>query len=158
MDDDEREVTGGVGDLGLGDIGTGWEPLPSAPVRRLKRSRNDRMLFGVCGGVANYFGVDSTLVRLAFLLLLLGAGSGVLFYLAAWLVIPDGGPGDGAGARTTRLFGIDSPSAMLGLALVVIGVVFLLHVALPSIVTKAIVPIMLIGLGIAIVVRGRRER
>ena len=48
---------------------------------------NDRMLFGVCGGIAERLGTDPTLVRLAFALLLL-TGSGLLLYLVAALIIP----------------------------------------------------------------------
>lgn len=58
--------------------------------KRLYRSRNDRMVAGVCGGLAHYFGIDPTLVRLAFaVLLLIGVGSPVLAYLVLWLIIPE---------------------------------------------------------------------
>ncbi|HLT57141.1 MAG TPA: PspC domain-containing protein [Limnochordales bacterium] len=56
--------------------------------RRLYRSRTDRILGGVCGGLARYFDVDPTLVRLAWLLTSLWAGAGVVVYLVAWIVIP----------------------------------------------------------------------
>lgn len=57
--------------------------------KRLYKARGRRMLFGVCGGVAEYLGVDPTIVRLVFLLLCLGWGSGLLVYLIAALVIPE---------------------------------------------------------------------
>ena len=44
--------------------------------KRLYRSRKDRMICGVCGGIAKYFNIDPTLVRLAFVLISMGAGSG----------------------------------------------------------------------------------
>jgi phage shock protein PspC (stress-responsive transcriptional regulator) len=44
---------------------------------------------GVCSGLADYFGVDVTLVRLAFAVLTVFGGAGVLFYLVAWLIIPE---------------------------------------------------------------------
>ena len=56
--------------------------------RRLFRSRTDYMLGGVCAGLGRYFGVDSTLVRLLFVLLVLAGGSGVLLYIVLWIVIP----------------------------------------------------------------------
>ena len=59
--------------------------------RRLTRSTHDRMLAGVCGGIADYFDVDSTLVRVAFVLLsvLSAAFPGLLVYLVLWLVVPE---------------------------------------------------------------------
>ena len=54
-----------------------------------------RVVAGVCVGVAGYFGIDATLVRLAFALLTIFGGAGVLVYLVAWIVIPEEG-GDGS--------------------------------------------------------------
>ena len=59
--------------------------------KRLYRSRKDRMICGVCGGIAKYFNIDPTLVRLAFVLISMGAGSGVLAYIVAAIIIPDAG-------------------------------------------------------------------
>src|SRR5919201_5498559 len=50
-----------------------------------ERSREDRVLAGVCGGLAARLGVDATLVRLVFALLALAAGAGILLYLALWV-------------------------------------------------------------------------
>lgn len=57
--------------------------------KRLYRSRNDRKLAGICGGIAEHFGWDPTLVRLGWILLTLMGGSGVLIYLILWLVMPE---------------------------------------------------------------------
>ena len=56
---------------------------------RLYRSKSDRMLGGVCGGLGNYLGIDSTLVRVFFFILIFGAGSGFWIYLLLWLLIPE---------------------------------------------------------------------
>lgn len=56
--------------------------------KRLYKSRTDKKLLGVCGGIAQYFGIDSTLVRLACVLLFFAWGTGVLAYLLAALVMP----------------------------------------------------------------------
>ena len=56
--------------------------------KRLYRSRTDRVLSGVCGGLGEYFSVDSTIVRLVWTLLFLAGGSGVLLYILAWIIIP----------------------------------------------------------------------
>lgn len=47
------------------------------------------MIFGVCGGIGEYFDVDPTLVRLLWLLFALWGGAGVLAYLIAWIIIPE---------------------------------------------------------------------
>ena len=62
--------------------------------KRLYRAREGRVVAGVCAGLGAYFSVDPTLVRLAFVLVTLFGGLGVLFYLFAWIVIPEEG-GDG---------------------------------------------------------------
>ena len=55
---------------------------------RLYRSRKDRMLFGVCGGLAKYFGIDSSVMRIIMVLLALAGGIGVLMYFVMVIIIP----------------------------------------------------------------------
>ena len=62
--------------------------------KRLYRVREGRVVAGVCAGLAAYFGIDPTLVRLAFALFTIFGGAGILLYLCAWIVIPEEG-GDG---------------------------------------------------------------
>lgn len=58
--------------------------------KRLYRSAVDRKICGVCGGLADYFGLDSTLVRLAFIALaVLGFPTGIILYILAAVVMPD---------------------------------------------------------------------
>ncbi len=56
--------------------------------KRLYRSKSEKMIAGVCGGLASYFGIDPTLVRLVFVLLLFAPPSGLLIYLIMWLIMP----------------------------------------------------------------------
>jgi phage shock protein PspC (stress-responsive transcriptional regulator) len=64
-------------------------PDPSGP-RRLTRSRDDRIISGVCGGVARYLNVDATLVRVLMVVaLVLGAFTPGLLYLVAWVLMPE---------------------------------------------------------------------
>ena len=72
------------------------EPTPPVPrpgsggPRRLVRRRDDRMVAGVCSGVADYLGVDVTIVRLVTVLgTVLGAGTFLLAYLVAWVLLPE---------------------------------------------------------------------
>jgi phage shock protein C len=66
------------------------DPHPMYPThRRLVRSRSDRWLAGVCGGVADYAGIDANLVRLLVVLgTVLGLGSLLLVYVVAWVLMP----------------------------------------------------------------------
>lgn len=58
-------------------------------VKRLYRSRYEKKLGGVCAGLARYFEIDVSLVRLIWILLAVFYGSGILAYLLAWIVIPE---------------------------------------------------------------------
>ncbi len=57
--------------------------------KKLTKSRTDRKLCGVCGGFAEYLNLDPTVVRLIWVLLAIAAGSGVLAYLIAALIMPE---------------------------------------------------------------------
>ncbi len=67
-----------------------------AEKKRLYRSRDDRMIAGVCAGLAGYLGVDPTIMRVAFALSVLFGSLGLWVYLVMWLVVPEE-PGPGVG-------------------------------------------------------------
>lgn len=56
--------------------------------KKLYLSETDKKIGGVCGGIAEYFDIDSTMVRLGWILFMLIAGSGILAYFIAWLIMP----------------------------------------------------------------------
>jgi phage shock protein C len=56
--------------------------------KRLYRSGKERILGGVCGGIGEYFDIDPTIVRLLWVLFILGFGTGLLAYIIAWIIIP----------------------------------------------------------------------
>jgi len=56
--------------------------------KKLYRSRKERMIAGVCGGLAEYFGIDATWVRLIFILLFFAGGCALLIYIVMWLIVP----------------------------------------------------------------------
>jgi phage shock protein C len=64
---------------------------PSIPKKskKLYRSRTDRKLAGVCGGIGAYFEVDPVLIRLLWIVFTLAGGGGVVAYLIAWLIVPE---------------------------------------------------------------------
>lgn len=57
--------------------------------KKLYKSRKDCKIAGVCGGLGEYFGIDSTWIRLAWVALTLCGGCGILAYIIAMLIIPD---------------------------------------------------------------------
>lgn len=148
---------------------------------RLYRSRTDAMIGGVCGGLANYLGIDSTLVRLFFVLLALGTGFGVLIYFILWVVIPREGQGEMTATETIRagadeiaaragVIGQDLGSALgrpnseasvtVGVALVVVGVLVLIqNLDLPWLRWlnfNTLWPLLLVLAGAALLVRRAR--
>lgn len=70
----------------------GGNPVPGYPgnaPKRLERSMTDKHIAGVCGGIAKYLGIDSTVVRVVFVLLMFaGVLPGVLAYAVAWIIMP----------------------------------------------------------------------
>ena len=58
-------------------------------IKKLHRSKKNRVIAGVCGGIAEYFNIDPTLVRLLWVFFVLAAGSGILAYIIAWIIIPE---------------------------------------------------------------------
>src|SRR5215831_573049 len=101
-----------------GDPGCMSEHTVEQPaVKRLERSRSDRMLAGVCGGLARYFDINPAFYRVGFVVLTLLGGAGLIVYVTAALVIPDEGEQDSiasAALRDRR----DRPWPLLGLALI----------------------------------------
>jgi len=115
---------------------------------RLTRSRTDRVVGGVCGGLGAYLKVDPLLVRLFFVLLALGDGIGVLLYLLLWILVPAEGAAP-AGVEETIRAGADeiagraqelgqnlqqavterpgTTATAVGAALILLGMIFLLR-------------------------------
>jgi phage shock protein C len=60
-----------------------------AQARKLYRSRTNRKLAGVCGGLAQYLNADATLIRVLFVVLALLGGPGLVIYLLMWIIVPE---------------------------------------------------------------------
>lgn len=72
------------------DAAEGADPTAAQPpVRKLYRSRTDRSIAGICGGLAAYFDADPTMIRLVTLLLILFGGLSIWAYIILWIVIPE---------------------------------------------------------------------
>ncbi len=61
--------------------------------KRLQRSRTEKMIGGVCGGLAEYFSVDPTIVRILWVLITLLGGAGIILYVVLWVIMPLERPG-----------------------------------------------------------------
>jgi phage shock protein C len=59
-----------------------------AATRKLYRSKTNRQIAGVCGGLAEYFNLDATLIRVLFVVLAVLGGSGLILYVAMWIIVP----------------------------------------------------------------------
>ncbi|MGZ4388351.1 MAG: PspC domain-containing protein [Gaiellaceae bacterium] len=102
---------------------------PAPGVRRLTRSREGRWFGGVCSGLGRYFDVSPTIYRIVFAALALAGGTGILLYLAAWLVIPDDGA-DASVAEQALRDHRDRPGFIIGLGLLgFAAIVILAHAA-----------------------------
>jgi phage shock protein PspC (stress-responsive transcriptional regulator) len=102
------------------------EPITHTPeIRRLERSRSDRMVAGVGGGLARYFEIHPAVFRVGFVVLTLLGGAGILIYGAAWLVIPDEGNEDSVASAALR-DRRDRPWPLIGLGLLAVAGAILL--------------------------------
>lgn len=151
--------------------------------RKLTRSRTDRMLGGVCGGLAEYLGIDSVWVRLFFVLLLFGQGVGFWVYLILWIIMPGEEAGQIAARETVqanvremgdRARNIGSEiresfsgerstqtGIIIGSALIILGGIYLLeNLGIPWLSWlrfNLIWPVLLILAGVALIFRRARD-
>lgn len=153
---------------------------PGEKVKRLYKSRTDRMIDGVCGGVAEYIGVDPVLVRIVFLLLVFAGGIGVVVYIVGMLLMPAGSvpvppagsaptPPDGApsgipaGALPSPVRSTDSTARIIGIGFVVLGGILLLgNLGISfwdhwwGFSWSALGPVLVIVAGVALILRSPR--
>ena len=145
---------------------------------RLYRSRTDQMIGGVCGGLGQYLKIDSTIIRLLFVLLALGSGVGIALYLILWVIIPYTDEGEASTSETARSsadeiaqrvrsmgddvrHAISEPNPKTGIivggALVILGCLFLINsLNLPWLRWlrfDMIWPLLVIGVGVAMIWR-----
>jgi phage shock protein PspC (stress-responsive transcriptional regulator) len=144
------------------------------PQARLMRSSTDRMFAGVCGGIAAYLAIDAVLVRLAFVLLSLASGVGLLLYLVLMILMPSeesvGQPGSAVAEKNMERLGEDissgvdrmrshpqGPTIGAGL-LILLGVYLLLdNLGWMPVINWAIIwSLAIIGLGIYLITRRNR--
>jgi signal transduction histidine kinase len=102
--------------------------VDGAPRPRLERSRSDRVIGGVAAGIGHHLGIEPTTVRIAFVLLSIAFGFGIVVYLLTWLLAPQEALDPTANPPARRLIR-PTVSQALGAALILVGVAILLFVS-----------------------------
>lgn len=148
-----------------------------AEEKRLYRSRTDKVFMGVCGGLAEYFDIDPTVVRLIAVLLIIWGGVGLLAYIIAGLVIPEAPEGMKMSDKKTNKeeFSkkVESAAQQIketvekkshgdkrwigGVVLITLGMLFLIHQFVPFLDFGKTWPLFLIILGVIVIFGGTKE-
>ena len=129
-------------------------PPPVDGPRVVRRSRSERVIAGVCGGVGRYLGVDPVLLRIAFIILALANGLGLIAYVVAWVAIPEERPGQPIGPVTEPRR--ETGRLVLGGSLVVLGLVLLLDRLAPNL-DELFWPVAVVAVGVAVMLVGLRR-
>jgi phage shock protein C len=148
--------------------------------KKLYRSVTDKMLAGVCGGLAEYFAVDPVIVRLVFVLaVIFGAGSGILAYIILWVIVPqrpfiitpfnqeqpksestestDGKKSENVQFDMNAFNNKSNTSIYAGAFLIFLGGIFLLDNFVPRFHFGDFWPLILIGIGLAIIMNAKNK-
>lgn len=145
--------------------------------KTLYRSRENRILAGVAGGLSEYFEVDATIIRLIFVVATLWGGAGLIIYIILWIVMPEKASGEPAKPEKTgdkihqkvesmakeAKTSIDKHSNKLrrdqifGLILVAIGILFLLQNFVPMFSFSRLWPLLLILIGLLFIAQASQK-
>ncbi|MCD6551287.1 PspC domain-containing protein [Thermotoga sp.] len=127
-------------------------------MKQLKRSKKNRIIAGVCGGIAEYFGIDPTLVRLIWVLITLAWGAGLLLYIVAWLIMPE--EGEEREEESKQFQNTEGLKILLGGLLIFLGIVLLVSAFLPflfNVSWKVVLAVLLVIFGVLLLLR-RNEK
>jgi phage shock protein C len=133
------------------------------PRKKLYRSRENAMLGGVCAGLAEYFDVDPSLIRLATVILLFAGGTGVLAYIVAWIIVPQEplvskaeSTESVSESRKEVTEGPDKSKFIVGIILIALGFLFFMNTL--NVWTWfsffKLWPILLILIGVVVILKG----
>ncbi|MCD6575263.1 PspC domain-containing protein [Candidatus Aerophobetes bacterium] len=128
--------------------------------KKLYRSREDKIIGGVCGGLAKYFDVDPTLIRILAVVSIFINGIGIIAYIIAWIIVPlepsNSNRTEDISDEEIRVLTagdkVQRRRIAGGLILVVIGGVFLMHAYIPWFGLRKLWPLILIAIGLVIIV------
>jgi len=134
--------------------------------KKLYRSRQYKVVAGICGGLADYFNVDPVIVRVIFIVACFGWGASLLAYLILWIIVPvnplydipvekmenrppeDEGHLRGAGERRKS-----NGKLIFGIILIGVGVIAFLNNFVPEIEFRFVFPLILIAIGVALIMK-----
>ena len=135
--------------------------------KKLYRSRTDSMIAGVCGGLAEYFDIDASLVRVGAVLFTLAWGSGLLAYVILWLIVAqkplessvmesEGGQKEAVKADESNELERDKGVLFVGIILTVLGVLLLMnnYLSFAWLSFRRLWPLLIIFVGLMIIMRG----
>ncbi len=132
--------------------------------KQLYRSRTQKVLGGVAGGLAEYFNIDVILMRLLFVAIVLAGGSGILLYIILWIVVPlepydhmekklehinTYGGNNGKNVNEEKS---NNRTFIVGVSLILLGVIFLMNTFFPYFFRRDIWPLVLIFAGVVILI------
>lgn len=126
--------------------------------KKLQRDSNHKVIGGVCAGLADYFGMDASLIRLLLAFMILFAGTGFWLYIILWIVMPAGTSQttsdtvDAVMADGRQMSKANKGSLVIGLILIGLGAIGLLHRFVPSFNWQMVWPILLIALGLVLLI------
>ncbi len=122
-------------------------------MKRLYRSREEKIIEGVCGGIGEYFDIDPVIIRIAWIALTFVAGAGVLAYIIAWIVVPYPKNTKKSSAREKKEDSLDEDKSgfVAGITLIAIGFIILLF-TLHTFWIK-VLPLLLIALGVILLLK-----
>ncbi len=128
--------------------------------KRLRRSSSDRMISGVCGGIAKYFDIDAIIVRVLWVLFTFAGGSGIIVYIAAIIIIP---LDDDYHSKTVN--SSHNSSVLWGIVLIALGVMlifgfynFHLFGWFPHIFWQILLPIAIIVVGLVLILNASMNK
>ncbi len=112
------------------------------------------MLAGICGGLADYLGVDPVWVRLGAVLSTLVWGLGLLLYAILWITLPEQADEDGEPDRPAMIS--ENPRGVIGVLLLSLGLLILVWKILSLLTFKIVVPVIFIGVGLFLLLHRRQ--
>lgn len=146
--------------------------------RKLYRSTKDRMLGGVAGGLGEYFEIDSTLIRILFVITVFLGGTGLLAYILLWIVVPEApyfqanpqnnmtegnlpSPGSNEDIENYLKFQEEKKNKRIifgGIVLVIIGMIFLADNFMPRFSVTDLIPLLIVAAGIGILINATKKK
>jgi len=136
--------------------------------KKLYRSRTDKMLGGVAGGLGHYFEIDPVLVRIIFIAATFISGVGLVSYILLWIIVPfepvariAGQPDVVLQEEETELLDTDTKrkrGAIVGVVLISLGAIFLADNLLPFFDFEEFWPLLLIAIGIGLLWNANKKR